>query len=96
VASDTAPDHFVSEFGARHDERGETTTTKAKPAKGDHNDELQQLITQRGSSGRRPSSRLILEIDIRERLSAVVAHDEAGGLLLDRQGGGKRRLGMAT
>jgi hypothetical protein len=26
----------------------------------------------------------------------VVAHDEAGGLLLDRQGGGKRRLGMAT
>jgi hypothetical protein len=59
-------------------------------------DELQQLITQRGSSGRRPSSRLILEIDIRERLSAVVAHDEAGGLLLDRQGGGKRRLGMAT
>jgi hypothetical protein len=33
---------------------------------------------------------------IRERLSAVVAHDEAGGLLLDRQGGGKRRLGMAT
>jgi hypothetical protein len=51
VSSDTAPDHFVSEFGARHDERGETATTEAKPAKGNHNNELQELITHRSNSG---------------------------------------------
>jgi hypothetical protein len=32
---------------------------------------------------RRSPPRLILEIDIRERLSVVVADDEAGGLFLD-------------
>ena len=52
--------------------------------------------------GRRSSSRLILEIDIGERLSVVVAHDKACGLFLDgprRRGSGgaasRRRLPLA-
>jgi hypothetical protein len=32
---------------------------------------------------RRPPSRLILEIDIRQRLLVVIAHDKAGGLFFD-------------
>jgi hypothetical protein len=32
------------------------------------------------------AARLILEIDIRELLSVVIADDKAGGLFLDRSG----------
>jgi len=39
-----------------------------------------------GKAGCRPPPRLILEIDIRERLAVVVVHDKAGVLLLDRLG----------
>ena len=41
VAGDATFDHFVAPAVAYHDERGEITATKAKPAKGDHDDELQ-------------------------------------------------------
>jgi hypothetical protein len=43
VASDPAFDHFVSPFVACDDERGEKAATKAKRAKGEHDDELQEL-----------------------------------------------------
>jgi hypothetical protein len=45
----------------------------------------QRIISSRSlpARHRRPPSRLILEIDIGERLPVVVAHDEAGGLFLD-------------
>ena len=35
---------------------------------------------------RRPSPRLILEINVRKLLTVVVAHDKAGGLFFDRPG----------
>ena len=40
--------------------------------------------------GRRAPPRLLLEIDVGERLPVVIADDEAGLLLLEDQGGGKR------
>jgi hypothetical protein len=43
---------------------------------------------------RRAPSRLLLAIDVGERLPVVVPDDEAGVRLLDDQGGGKRRDGM--
>jgi hypothetical protein len=46
------------------------------------------LVEQLG--GRSPA-RLILEIDIGERVSAMVTDDEGGELFLNDQGGGKRR-----
>jgi putative membrane protein len=51
VASGTALDHFVAVFVACHDERNETAAAKAKPAKSDHDDNLQQFITHRNNSG---------------------------------------------
>jgi hypothetical protein len=42
VAGNAALDHFIAPLIARHDERGEIATAKAKPAKGDHDDDLQQ------------------------------------------------------
>jgi hypothetical protein len=41
--------------------------------------------------GRRAPSRLPLEVDVGERLPVGVADDEAGLLLVDRSGRGKRR-----
>jgi hypothetical protein len=41
--------------------------------------------------GRRPASQLLLEIDVGERLIALVPDGEAGFLFLDVHGGGKRR-----
>jgi hypothetical protein len=46
VAGNTAPNHFVAPFVA-YDERDEIAAAKAKAAKSDHDDELQQLITHR-------------------------------------------------
>ena len=40
VAGDTALDHFVAIFVARHDKRSEIAEAKAKRAKRDHDDEL--------------------------------------------------------
>src|SRR6516225_7628545 len=64
VAGDAALDHFVAPAVA-DDEAGQVATAETKPAKGDHDDELQQL-THRTSSGsfaifaaiRRASSRV--------------------------------------
>src|SRR4029077_19074277 len=44
VAGDTALDHFIAPLIARHDERGEVAAAKAKPAKSDHDDDLQQHL----------------------------------------------------
>ena len=44
---------------------------------------------------RRAPLRLVLEIEMPERLPGVVADDEAGVVrLIDRPGGGKRRMGV--
>jgi hypothetical protein len=43
VAGDTALDHFIAPFVARHDERGENTAAKAKRAERYEDDELQPL-----------------------------------------------------
>jgi hypothetical protein len=40
-------------------------------------------MAQACDKGRRSPTRLILEIDVRERLSIVVTHDETGVLFLD-------------
>ena len=46
VASDAALDHFVAPFVARQDEANEIAAAKAKPAKGNHDNDLQQhLVT---------------------------------------------------
>src|SRR6516162_4735296 len=50
VAGDAALDHFVAPAVACDDEAGQVATAETKPAKGDHDDELQQL-THRTSSG---------------------------------------------
>jgi hypothetical protein len=50
VAGDTALNHFVTPFVARHDKCSENTATKAKRAERHDDDELQQL-THRNSSG---------------------------------------------
>ena len=47
---DTALNHFVTPFVARHDERGDNTATKAKRAERHGDDELQQL-THRNNPG---------------------------------------------
>jgi hypothetical protein len=47
VAGGTAFDHFVAEFGARHDERGEIATAKAECAQGENDDKFQQRLTPR-------------------------------------------------
>jgi len=44
--------------------------------------------------GRRSPSRLVLEIDIRERLPVVIADDETRGLFLD--GPGRREASWAS
>ena len=44
VASDAALDHFVAPFIACHDEAGKVAAAKAKPAKGNHYDDLQQHL----------------------------------------------------
>jgi hypothetical protein len=43
VAGDTALNHFIAPFVARHDERGENTAAKAKRAERHEDDELQPL-----------------------------------------------------
>src|SRR6516162_1346355 len=50
VAGDAALDHFVAPAVACDDEAGQVATAETKLAKGDHDDELQQL-THRTSSG---------------------------------------------
>jgi hypothetical protein len=50
-------------------------------------------LVARKQVGRRLSARLILEIDVGQRLPVLVFHDEAGVGLLGRPGGEKLRAG---
>jgi hypothetical protein len=43
VAGDAALDHFVTPPVPRHEEGSKVAAAEAKPTKGDHDDELQQL-----------------------------------------------------
>jgi hypothetical protein len=51
VTSNTAPNHFTAAFVARHDSRSENTAAKAKCSGGHDDDEFQQQIIYRTSSG---------------------------------------------
>jgi hypothetical protein len=44
IAGDTALDHFIAPLIARHNERGEIATAKAKRAKSYHDDDLQEHL----------------------------------------------------
>ena len=44
----------------------------------------------------RPASRLIFVISVSERVPVVVLHNEARAVVIDVQGGGKRRQGIGN
>src|SRR5262245_62678441 len=71
-----------------------------KAAKLPHREQMQKLscglprLIAREQLGRRSPPRLVLEINMRKRLSATVADDKASGLFIDgpRRGKGRARL----